>query len=411
MLHPVFSLATSTSFNHEVPPQNYLKLFVDQCFNKFNPALRIFDEFEIKMEKFNAFLDAFTLANRCDYDKKHYSGFIHRLEAPVGSSFTVQADLHGDLASLICLLKALQKEGFVNDNYLPKEGHHLIFLGDYTDRGRYNLEVLFVLILLKLQSDRVILLRGNHEAVGGHAEYLEYTNGTPFYDPTFAKYLESQENQERLDAFYKTLPQALYLTPIASQPEYLLFCHGLPPPPYHFDPQLHFGAPSCQFVPRLTKLSERICQLDNSDLMKILCSDELAARGEKAPTFLYGRIVRERALHFNHFTAEDVHTILSALVAKVCMVVRGHDHILKRHLVLKEDKWVPVAVTLPAAMGGALHAMAIGEEKNPPVALTFTLQNPLAEIPFFTFYTEVSGPMQTTLIGGAPLYLAKSESD
>ncbi len=406
MLQPVSSLTPSTSFTREGPPQNFLKLFVELCLSKFNPTLRTFEEFELKLEKFNSLLDTLTQACKCEYDKDLYSGFIHRLEAPVGSTFTVQADLHGDLASLICLLQALRKEGFVNENYLPKEGHYLIFLGDYTDRGRYNLEVLFILVLLRAQSERVILLRGNHEEVGDHATYLGYTKGTAYYDPAFAKYLESTKNKERLQAFYETLPHALYLTPIAPQPEYFIICHGLPP--YHFDPQLHFGAPFCQLVPRKIVLSERVKQLQISALERLLEADE-REDNEMVSLFLNARIRDLTDVWNGHFTADDVHAILSAQVEKVRMIVRGHDHKFNWHLAWKEKKWKPVAITLPAAMGGALRGMAIGEEKNPPLALTFTLQNPLTETPFHTFYTEVvSGPMHTTLMRGDPLYLARA---
>lgn len=407
MLPPVSPSAPTTSFVREDLSQNLLKLFVEYCLSKFNPALRTFEEFELKLEKFNSLLDTLAQANKCEYDKEHYSGFIHRLEAPVGSTFTVQADLHGDLASLVCLLQALQKEGFVNEKFLPKEGHYLIFLGDYTDRGRYNLEVLFILVLLRAQSERVILLRGNHEEVGDHATYLGYTKGTSYYDPAFAKYLESTENEKRLQAFYETLPHALYLTRIAPTPEYFLFCHGLPP--YHFDPQLHFGAPFCQLVPRKIMLSERVKQLQISALERLLEVDE-REDNEMVPLFLNARIKDLTNLWEGHFTADDVHAILSAQVEKVRMVVRGHDHKFDWHRARKEERWEPVAITLPASMGGALRGMIVadGREKNPPITLTFTLQDSLAETPFYTFYTEVvSGPMKTTLMK-APIYLARA---
>ncbi len=65
----------------------------------------------------------------------------------------VVGDLHGDFQSL---------ERIVSNKWSKDEG--LIFLGDYVDRGRRQLDVVVYVARLKLEyPEKVILLRGNHE--------------------------------------------------------------------------------------------------------------------------------------------------------------------------------------------------------------------------------------------------------
>ena len=69
-------------------------------------------------------------------------------------------DLHGDLKSLINILKS---SAFIQRMARSKDAT-LIFLGDYGDRGAYSAEVYYTLLKLKLAfPEQVILMRGNHE--------------------------------------------------------------------------------------------------------------------------------------------------------------------------------------------------------------------------------------------------------
>ncbi len=79
--------------------------------------------------------------------------------APLGEVIIV-GDLHGDLKSLIYILK--------DSNFLAKARDNknigLIFLGDYGDRGIHSPEVYYIILKLKeIFPKRVILMRGNHE--------------------------------------------------------------------------------------------------------------------------------------------------------------------------------------------------------------------------------------------------------
>ncbi len=73
----------------------------------------------------------------------------------------IVGDLHGDYDTLKKILEKYDVKSW-----------KLIFLGDYVDRGEYQLEVLTELLKLKIQfPDKVIMLRGNHESPLMNYEY------------------------------------------------------------------------------------------------------------------------------------------------------------------------------------------------------------------------------------------------
>ena len=76
---------------------------------------------------------------------------------PRDTIVAVIGDIHGDLLSLKFILNTI-----LNRDIL-KIGH-VVFLGDYVDRGAYSVEVFLTLAKLQiLYPGRVFLLRGNHE--------------------------------------------------------------------------------------------------------------------------------------------------------------------------------------------------------------------------------------------------------
>jgi diadenosine tetraphosphatase ApaH/serine/threonine PP2A family protein phosphatase len=78
---------------------------------------------------------------------------------PSGEALVI-GDLHGDLESLIIILK---NSGFTQKLSASQDAS-LIFLGDYGDRGAQSAEVYYTVLRLKLAfPEQVILLRGNHE--------------------------------------------------------------------------------------------------------------------------------------------------------------------------------------------------------------------------------------------------------
>jgi diadenosine tetraphosphatase ApaH/serine/threonine PP2A family protein phosphatase len=94
-----------------------------------------------------------------DLKTKRDNGRLLRL--PSSGTAIIVGDLHGDLASLMYILKS---SDFVRRAQLCKDVH-LIFLGDYGDRGLASPEVYYIILKLKqLFPEKVVLMRGNHES-------------------------------------------------------------------------------------------------------------------------------------------------------------------------------------------------------------------------------------------------------
>lgn len=90
-----------------------------------------------------------------------------------GDDVLIVGDTHGDIA--------------VTSSALRSDAKIKLFLGDYVDRGPYQIENIELLLLAKVSSpDRVFLLRGNHESEEMNMEYgfysqVESTYGRAIY--------------------------------------------------------------------------------------------------------------------------------------------------------------------------------------------------------------------------------------
>lgn len=82
------------------------------------------------------------------------------VKMPPKDEVIVVGDIHGDLNSLMLILKSSK---FLERSSKSKR-ITMIFLGDYGDRGAYSSEVYYIILKLKEQFfENVILMRGNHE--------------------------------------------------------------------------------------------------------------------------------------------------------------------------------------------------------------------------------------------------------
>jgi len=80
---------------------------------------------------------------------------------PSSGEAIIIGDIHGDLESLIHIIK---DSDFIKKAQ-KKQNVFLIFLGDYGDRGPSSPETYYLILKLKkLFPEKVILMRGNHEA-------------------------------------------------------------------------------------------------------------------------------------------------------------------------------------------------------------------------------------------------------
>ena len=133
-----------------------------------------------------------------------FEPFAQKLTVPEGSEIFLRADLHGDVRSLLANLSWLNQKGYLNGFTVARTNFYMVFLGDYTDRGAYGIEVLYTLLRLKLANpDRVFLARGNHEEVGLQIRYGFVDEGRRKYGATF--------NAGKVERAYDFLPVVIYL--------------------------------------------------------------------------------------------------------------------------------------------------------------------------------------------------------
>lgn len=173
--------------------------------------------------------------------------------------FLVIGDLHGDLDSLLKILE-------------NRENEKIVFLGDYGDRGNYQVEVYYFILKLKesLKKD-VILLKGNHE-------YVEI----PFAPHDFPRALLSKFGNKAYEIYQKVKSFWNKLSYFAVANEKIFLVHG--------------GIPISS--PKIEEL------LDKENIIQMLWNDP--TEEETAPSFrgigyLFSKEVTKNFLEKNNF--------------------------------------------------------------------------------------------------------------
>ena len=173
-----------------------------------------------------------------------FEPFAQKLSVPEASQIFFRADLHGDVRSLLTDLAWLNANGYLRGFTVARPDFYMIFLGDYTDRGAYGIEVLYTLLRLKVANpDRVFLARGNHEEIGLQSRY-------GFLDEGRAKYGADFEAQ-KVERAYDFFPVVIYA---GTEEDFLQCNHGGMEP--GFGPQALLDAPGplrFQFIGTLTQ--------------------------------------------------------------------------------------------------------------------------------------------------------------
>ncbi len=175
-----------------------------------------------------------------------FQPFAQRHRIPAGGRAFLMGDLHGDIRSLIGYLEQLNAKGVLSGFKITQAGTRLVFLGDYTDRGRYGVEVLYTLLRLKLANPaQVLLARGNHEDVLLIARY-------GFTAEVAGKYGRDWDLR-RTARLFDFLPAVLYL---GQGTNWVQCNHGGMEPGYHPGELISAPADGVQFQ-ALGKLEQR----------------------------------------------------------------------------------------------------------------------------------------------------------
>jgi len=126
-------------------------------------------------------------------------------------------DIHGSVHSLLRNLLRFLVDGILDDNFKLADGYYLVFTGDYADRGRYGVEVWYLLARLKLANpERVFLIRGNHEDISQAGTY-------GFVVEMMRKYGVMGDDIKEVVSLFNYLPVALL---IGRGENYVMACHG-----------------------------------------------------------------------------------------------------------------------------------------------------------------------------------------
>ncbi|CAG9540824.1 unnamed protein product [Cercopithifilaria johnstoni] len=120
------------------------------------------------------------------------------------SGLVVVGDLHGDL---YCLLNILLKNGFPpNTKYL--------FLGDYVDRGLYQVQLILFIFLMKLRwPNYITTLKGNHEDYQCGKEY-------EFYSECLQTFKQGHRWYTLINYVFDHMPVCAIIS------NYFFVCHG-----------------------------------------------------------------------------------------------------------------------------------------------------------------------------------------
>jgi hypothetical protein len=159
-----------------------------------------------------------------------FQPFAEKLVLPEDATVIAIGDLHGDIRSFLQMLEELNRRKILDGFAVRRPTQHLVFTGDFTDRGSYGMEVLYTLFRLKLANPtQVHIARGNHEDYDVNARY-------GFLDELRGKYGQ-EANVTKLMRAYDLLPVVLYL---GTGRDFLQINHGGMEPGY--DPRALLAA-------------------------------------------------------------------------------------------------------------------------------------------------------------------------
>lgn len=301
-------------------------------------------------------------------DSATHFGYIEKFDLDPSSNpqIYMRADLHGDLKSLIENIVTLKQQGLLDDNFKCLPGVHLVFLGDYCDRGVYGTQILELLMRLREENpEQVHLIRGNHENVDCNLNYAAT-------DHRLMEVVLDSEANRALSLFYETMSLTSYFSYAVEGPrEYIQCTHGLfelgmdPSPildsqdakldlpvPKFLQPinsdrfsviARDKDSPLCEAAKRINDIRYRMAMrtLRNADDANLTAYNWGDVTDESSEFGALGY----RQFKLNAFVIRD-YLDLSSDHHKVAMLFRGHQHQFQ-HLMHKDKVLV---TTLPVGM-------------------------------------------------------------
>lgn len=135
--------------------------------------------------------------------------FINKITQNSAHNYVIWGDLHGAFHSLTRDLDALYKQSIISQELIIKENYIFIFNGNVIDKSPYTLETLtLVLLLNKLNPEKVIYIKGTHEQ---QAFWHNFSLKTELRERAINLSNESIPLNKSINRFFNTLPLALYV--------------------------------------------------------------------------------------------------------------------------------------------------------------------------------------------------------
>lgn len=390
------------------------------CFSRFwNSDSKLYEGIQFYPEIFRKQLEKFNKKIPLQADYETSFGFIEKKDIISTDKIFVRADLHGDLKSLLENLRILKDQGYLDQNFKCKKGIHLVFMGDYVDRGKNSCQVLELLAALKIENpEQVFLIRGNHE-------YLDINFSYGGNDHDWWSFLFDENNHAPLLGFYQRMPLTLYIGQEGDTKEYVQFTHGLfelsvdPAPLLDTKEKImqitKFGTTSflSKRVQALADLNDDSPVCRAAKRIQELATNEMRDSSESVLTaYNWGDVSPELNWWDNSLassrlgslgnrrwalTPEDIkyYLMISSDLNNVRLVFRGHEHKFQHH----EYKGDLVVTTLPVGMDSCYKERFPGQSDRSYILTPASKVNDWGKQAFL----RSGGEDMTTLSGPKPI--------
>jgi hypothetical protein len=195
--------------------------FSQKIKNKINLLLYLVGIGEKPVWSISFFKTALETTTKIQQQAGYEGNLIYKIQTEPASKFVIFGNMQGAFHSLVRCLTKIKELGIIGEDLkMCSPNNYIIFMGDVIDRSPFTLEILSALVkLVEINPQNVIYLRGNHES---NDYWKEHTLKTELQirAADFAKN-GSVPLEKEVNAFFNTLPLAVYLSIPNSQTEFI----------------------------------------------------------------------------------------------------------------------------------------------------------------------------------------------
>lgn len=236
---PLLSFSTLESLqkyaaSHPEQPESDNQNWLDPDYQSYYQSLRptffskIAHFFHMLPEEIwstDTFIETLERVTKIRTEKNMSGRFVAQLQLTHEANFVIWGDLHASFHSLVRGCEWLAQKGIINTNLeIMKPDYYFVFNGDAISRSAYSLETLTIIMnLMEKNPEKVVYIRGNHEDRSHWKNYgLKRELFIRIGHENVAKEIPYEKE---IDAFFNTLPLALYISTTKTPHEYIRISH------------------------------------------------------------------------------------------------------------------------------------------------------------------------------------------